>query len=214
MNTYLTTSSKEKPMTVSQVTDNVKGALERLPPIWLVGEISNFKRAGSGHWYFSLKDGQSQIRCNMWRSYTSHVRFRVNDGAEVLVRGSLNVYAPRGEYSLVVEQMEEMGMGRLRMEFERLKAQLQKEGLFEQAHKKPLPLLPRKVGIVTSPTGAAIRDMLRVMRERFAGIHVLIFPARVQGEGASAEIAMGIQWLDNLNCDATIIGRGGGAEED
>ena len=207
---------REKPLTIAQLTFRIKGALEQgFPNLWVIGEISNFKRASSGHWYFSLKDGDAQIRCNMWRSYTHSVQFRPVDGAEILVRGSLNVYAPRGEYSLMVEHMEERGRGRLRQEFERLKAQLMQEGLFERQHKKPLPLLPRKVGVVTSPTGAAIRDILRVLRVRFAGLHVIIFPARVQGKGAAYEIAEGIRYLDQRgDCDVLIVGRGGGSEED
>ncbi|MDJ0835126.1 MAG: exodeoxyribonuclease VII large subunit [Acidobacteriota bacterium] len=208
--------TREKPLSVSQMTRLIKGALEQtFPRVWLVGEISNFKRASSGHWYFSLKDAEAQIRCNMWRSYTHGVPFRPADGAEVLVGGNLNVYAPRGEYSLIVEQMEELGLGRLRAQFERLKARLAAEGLFHPDHKKPLPLLPRKIGIVTSPTGAALRDILRVLGARFAGLHVLIFPARVQGDGAAYEIAEGIRYLDQRGqCDVIIVGRGGGSEED
>jgi len=208
--------SRDRPLSVSQLTHRIKATLERgFPRIWIVGEISNYKRAGSGHWYFSLKDADSQVRCAMWRSYTHQVRFRPTDGAEVLIAGALNVYPPRGEYSLIVEQMEEVGLGRLRAELERLKARLMAEGLFDPAHKKPLPLLPTKVGIVTSPTGAAIRDILRVLRVRFAGLHVLIFPVRVQGEGAAREIAEGIRYLDSHgDCDVLIVGRGGGSEED
>lgn len=208
-------TTREKPLTITDLTQLVKGTLEHFPPMYVVGEISNFKQASSGHWYFSLKDAGAQIRCNMWRTFTRNVQVKVGDGAQVLVRGTFNVYAPRGEYSLVVESIEELGLGRLRQAFERLKAKLQAEGLFERSHKKSLPLLPRKIGVVTSPTGAALRDILRVLQQRFAGIHVLIFPARVQGEGAAQEIAQGIEWLDrNGACDLLIIGRGGGSDED
>ena len=208
-------SSKERPFSIGQLTRLVKGTLEGLPRMYVVGEISNFKRAGSGHWYFSLKDAEAQVRCNMWRSAAARVPFQPADGAEVLVSGSLNVYAPRGEYSLVVESMEELGKGRLRQAFERLKARLQAEGLFDARHKKPLPLLPTRIGVVTSPTGAAIRDILRVLHQRFAGVQVLVFPARVQGEGAAEEIALGIGYLDARgDCDLIIAGRGGGSEED
>lgn len=208
-------STKDKPYSIGDLTRMIKGTLERFPRLYVVGEISNFKRAGSGHWYFSMKDAKSQVRCNMWRSYASKVPFQPKDGTQVLVAGTLNVYEPRGEYSLVVESMEELGKGRLRQAFEQLKAQLQAEGLFDPKHKKPLPLLPRKIGVVTSPTGAAIRDILRVLHHRFAGVQVLIFPARVQGEGAAEEIALGIGWLDAMgDCDLIIAGRGGGSEED
>ena len=207
---------RRNPLTVTQLTGRIKGQLERsFPHVWVVGEISNFKVAGSGHWYFSLKDDRAQIRANMWRSATANVSFRPKDGMEVLVAGSMNVYPPRGDYSLIVESIQEMGLGKLRQEFERLKAKLQAEGLFDPAHKKRLPLLPRKIGLVTSPTGAAVRDILRVLESRFPGLHVLLFPARVQGEGAAEEINAGIRYLDRHgNCDALIVGRGGGSEQD
>lgn len=208
--------SRDRPLSVSRLTIQIKGLLERqFPRIWVIGEISNLKRAGSGHWYFSLKDEQSQIRCNMWRSYTRQVPFSPADGMEILVSASLNVYQPRGEYNLIVDHMEELGLGRLKIEFERLKQKLRAEGLFDADHKKPLPFLPHKIGVVTSPTGAALRDMLQVFRKRFAGVHVLIYPARVQGEGAAGEIAEGIRFLDHHgDCDLIIAGRGGGSEED
>jgi len=208
--------SRDKPLSVSQLTGQVKSTLEsRFPALWIVGEISNLKRANSGHWYFTLKDDKSHLRCNMWRSQAARVPFAAKDGMEILVQGALNVYPPRGEYSLIVNRMEEVGLGRLKVEFERLKAKLQAEGLFDPAHKKPLPLLPRKIGVVTSPTGAAIRDILRVLRMRFPGVHVLLAPARVQGESAATEIAFCIEWLDRHGqCDVIIAGRGGGSEED
>jgi len=209
-------ASRSKPLSITSLTQRVKHTLEAsFPYIWVVGEITNFKRAASGHWYFNLRDANSQVRCNMWRTATGNVRFRPTDGKEVLVSGSLNVYPPRGEYSLIVESMEEVGLGRLRQAFEQLKQKLQAEGLFDPAHKRPLPLLPRKIGVVTSSTGAAIRDILRVLSKRFAGMQVLLYPARVQGEGAGAEIAEGIGWLDRHGgCDLLIVGRGGGSEED
>ena len=208
--------TKANPLTIAGLTQRIKGHLEQgFHHLWVVGEISNFKRASSGHWYFSLKDESAQIRCNMWRSKTGSIGFQPKDGAEVLIYGGLNVYAPRGEYSLIVEQMEERGQGRLRQEFERLKAMLGKEGLFDREHKKPLPFFPRKIGLVTSPTGAAIRDMLSVLCYRFPGIHILICPARVQGRGSAEEIAAAIRILDQEgHCDLIIAGRGGGSEED
>ena len=205
-----------KPLSVSMLTGNIKDLLEQnFGRLCVAGEISNFKRASSGHFYFSLKDSKAQIRCNMWRSYTGGVRFRPADGVQVQVWGSVSVYPPRGEYSLNVEFMEELGKGRLELEFERLKARLGAEGLFDPSHKKPLPFFPRKVGLVTSPTGAALQDMLRVLRHRFEGLHILIYPARVQGDGAAEEIAAGIQELDRRgDCDVIIAGRGGGSRED
>ena len=210
-----TSPAKSNPLTVSQITQLIRDQIERLPRIWLCGEISNFKAASSGHWYFSLKDERAQIRANMWRSAAQRVNFRPRDGMEVLVSGTLGLYPPRGEYNLIVDRIEEMGVGRLRAEFEKLKLKLRGEGLFDNSHKKPLPLLPRKIGIVTSPTGAAIRDMLRVLHVRHGGLHVLIYPARVQGQGAAEEIAAGIEFLDRFgDCDVIIAGRGGGSEED
>lgn len=204
---------KQKQHTVTSLTQLVKRNLECLPPIAVVGEISNFKQASSGHWYFSLKDAGAQVRCNMWRSSTGGVRFRPADGTEVLARGNLNVYAPRGEYNLMVDSLEELGKGRSHADFERLKAKLGAEGLFN--NKKPLPSLPRKIGIVTSPTGAALRDMLHVIEQRFVAVHILVFPSRVQGENAAREIAMAISWLDRQgHCDLIIAGRGGGSAED
>ncbi|CAM2008417.1 exodeoxyribonuclease VII large subunit [Acanthopleuribacter pedis] len=208
-------ANRQNPLSVSQITQLVRDRIEALPRIWLSGEISNFKAAGSGHWYFSLKDERAQIRANMWRSSAQRVTFRPRDGMQVLVSGTLSVYPPRGEYNLIVDRIEEMGLGKLRAEFERLKLQLRAEGLFDAEHKKPLPLLPTKIGIVTSPTGAAIRDMLRVLHHRHGGLHVLIYPARVQGQGAAEEVAEGVQFLDSRGgCDVIIIGRGGGSEED
>lgn len=209
-------NTKSNPLQVSQLTQYVKDALEQgFPAFWLTGEISNFKRASSGHLYFSLKDSQSQIRVNMWRTNATRVNVQLRDGMEVLVFGSLSVYAPRGEYSFVVRHIEELGVGRLQAEFERLKAKLQAEGLFDPVYKKPLPFMPRKIGVVTSPTGAAIRDILRVLRIRFSGVHILIAPARVQGAGAAEEIAGAIHYLDHFGqCDLLIVGRGGGSIED
>lgn len=210
-----TGANKQHPLSVSQITQLIRDRIESVPRIWLCGEISNFKAASSGHWYFSLKDEKAQIRANMWRSAAQRVSFRPRDGMQVLVSGTLGVYPPRGEYNMIVDRIEEMGLGKLRAEFERLKIQLRAEGLFEPDSKKPLPLLPTKIGIVTSPTGAAVRDMLRVLNARHGGLHVLIYPARVQGQGAAAEIAEGVQFLDARGgCDVIIVGRGGGSEED
>lgn len=211
-----TGTDKTSPLSVYQLTMHIKNHLEpAFPRLWLRGEISNFTQARSGHWYFSLKDDQAQIRSTMWRSAAQRVAIRPRDGMDVLVAGSINVYPPRGEYTLNVETLEELGLGSLRQQFEKLKQKLQAEGLFDAEHKKALPFFPRRIGIVTSPTGAAIRDLLRVIQQRFRGPDILIYPARVQGEGAAAEIMQGLQTLDRHGaCDVIIIGRGGGSEED
>ncbi|MCB1050318.1 MAG: exodeoxyribonuclease VII large subunit [Acidobacteria bacterium] len=209
-------SHREKPFSIVQLTLRIKAQLElNFPRVWVVGEISNFRPANSGHWYFSLKDDEAQIRATMWRSSAGRVAFKPKDGMEVLVQGTLNVYPPRGEYALIVETMEPLGQGRLRAEFEALKKRLMAEGLFDTGSKKSLPLLPQKIGLITSPTGAAVRDMIRVLTSRFPGLHIQVFPARVQGDGAGAELAEAVAWMDaHANCDLLIIGRGGGSEED
>lgn len=208
--------NRSMPMSVSQLTQQIKTCLEhRFRGIWLIGQVSNFTRARSGHWYFSLKDEAAQIRVNMWRSMTTRVSVELRDGMEVLVFGTLNVYPPRGEYALIAERLEDRGLGRLKREFDLLKAKLKEEGLFDPQLKKPLPLLPRKIGVVTSATGAAIRDILRVIENRFPGMHLLLYPVSVQGAGAAGEIAQGIEYLDRFGgCDVLIVGRGGGSEED
>ncbi len=207
---------RDKPMTVSQLTSMIKSHLEpEFPQLWMMGEISNFSRASSGHLYFSLKDKGAQIRATMWRSQAQALSINPKDGLEVIVQGGVNVYAPRGEYSLMVTKMEEVGLGRLRQAFDELKLKLHKEGLFDVDRKKTLPMMPKRVGVVTSPTGAAFRDIVRVMRKRYAGVHILLYPVRVQGESAAGEIANAIAILDQqYSCDVLIVGRGGGSEED
>lgn len=201
--------------TVAQLTRRIKALLEKgVGYVWVGGEISNWKLAASGHAYFTLKDQDSQIDGVMFRMRMSKLKFRPDSGIEVLVYGQVSVYEKRGTYQIVVEEMQPKGVGALQLAYEQLRKKLEAEGLFAEEHKKPLPLLPRKIGIVTSPTGAAIRDMLHVLDRRFANIHVLLFPARVQGEGAAKEIARGIETLDRLGMDVIIIGRGGGSLED
>ena len=202
--------------TVSQLNDEIKNLLEtQFSDIWVEGEISNFRIPGSGHFYFTLKDSSSQLRGVCFKSQNRLLKFRPEDGLAVLSRGRLTVYEPRGEYQLVVDYMEPRGLGSLQLAFEQLKAKLQKEGLFDPTHKKPLPLLPQKIAVVTSPTGAVIRDILRVLRRRNRGLHVLIYPVRVQGEGAGQEIASGVRYLDTLpDVDVIITARGGGSIED
>ena len=203
-------------LTVSELTDRIQGVLEtELIDVWVEGEISNLKLAPSGHWYFSLKDEAAQIRAVVWKIDTRLVRFRPKDGMHVLARGSLRVYPPRGEYQLAVQVLEPLGKGSLQQAFEELKAKLQAEGLFEAGRKRPLPMLPRRIGVVSSPSGAVIRDMLRVLRTRYANIELLLYPARVQGDGAAAEIVKGLRVLGRLGgLDVIVLARGGGSLED
>jgi exodeoxyribonuclease VII large subunit len=188
---------------------------ETFPAVWVEGEISNFKLYTSGHAYFTLKDETAQLRCVLFRNRGRRIRFEPTDGLHVLAFGSVEVYAQRGEYQLVVELLEPRGLGALQLAFEQLKERLQREGLFDPARKRSLPRFPRKIGIVTSPTGAALRDMLRVIGRRFGEIHIVIAPARVQGEGAAQEVAQGVRELNALGgVDVIIVGRGGGSLED
>ncbi|MBI4247663.1 MAG: exodeoxyribonuclease VII large subunit [Candidatus Rokubacteria bacterium] len=209
-------SGERKVLTVSELSEQLRAVVEeRFPAVWVEGEISNFKVYASGHAYFTLKDEGAQLRGVLFRNRARRLRFEPGDGQHVLAFGSLEVYAPRGEYQLVVELLEPRGLGALQLAFEQLKARLDAEGLFDPARKRPLPPFPRKIGIVTSPSGAAIRDMLRVIGRRFAGLHIVLAPCRVQGDGAAGEIAQGIADLNALgDVDVIIVGRGGGSLED
>jgi exodeoxyribonuclease VII large subunit len=209
-------STGRRVLTVSQLSQQLRETLEqRFPAVWVEGEISNFKVYGSGHAYFTLKDAGAQVRAVLFRNRTRRVRFEPGDGLHVLAFGAIEVYAPRGEYQLVVELLEPRGLGALQLAYEQLKARLAAEGLFEPARKRALPRFPRKIGIVTSPSGAALRDMLRVIGRRFGELHIVIAPARVQGEGAAEEIVRGIGELNRLgDVDVIIVGRGGGSLED
>ncbi len=210
---------EKKSLTVSQLTRQVSLLLEgKFRSLTVEGELSNVKRAASGHWYFSLKDDQSQIRGVMFRNAAAGLRFEPEDGLEVVVRGHLTVYQQRGEYQVMVSSMEPKGLGALQLAFEQLKAKLDAEGLFAAEHKQSIPFLPRRIGIVTSPTGAVIHDMLTVLERRFDGIPVLFFPVQVQGEMAAPSLVEAIQHLNNLRdsqqIDVLIVGRGGGSVED
>ncbi len=202
--------------TVSRLNKEVRLLLESgLPLLWLEGEISNFATPASGHWYFSLKDAQAQVRCAMWRQRNSTLRFRPKDGMQVLARARVGLYEPRGEYQLIVEHLEEAGEGALRREFEKLKTKLAAEGLFDAGRKRALPVVPRRIGVVTSPTGAAIHDILRVLRARFPPASVLLYPTAVQGAAAIPEIVRAIEAASRRGeCDVLIIARGGGSLED
>jgi exodeoxyribonuclease VII large subunit len=201
---------------VSRLNKEVRLLLESgLPLLWLEAELSNFAAPSSGHWYFSLKDSGAQVRCAMWRMRNQQVRFRPRDGMAVLVRARVGLYEPRGEYQLLVEHMEEAGEGALKREFEKLKARLAAEGLFAAGRKRELPAVPRRIGVVSSPTGAAIHDILRVLRARFPVAPVLLYPTAVQGAAAVPEIVRAIETASRRHeCDVLIVARGGGSLED
>jgi exodeoxyribonuclease VII large subunit len=209
-------SPDRKVLTVSELTARIGEALEeRFPAVWVEGEISNFYLHGSGHAYFTLKDADAQLRAVLFRTRMRRIRFEPADGLHVLAFGAIEVYRQRGEISLVVELLEPKGLGALQLAFEQLKARLQAEGLFDQARKRELPRFPRRIGIATSPTGAAIQDMLRVIGRRYGALNIVISPCRVQGDGAAEEIAQAIRDLNALgDVDVIIVGRGGGSIED
>ncbi|WP_346836926.1 exodeoxyribonuclease VII large subunit [Microbulbifer sp. SAOS-129_SWC] len=203
-------------LSVSDLNREVKQLLEgNIPLLWVGGEISNFAAPSSGHWYFTLKDARAQVRCAMFRGRNRSVRFRPENGREVLIRARVSLYEGRGEYQLIVEHMEEAGFGALMRQLEQLKARLQAEGLFEPARKKPLPFLPANIGIVTSPTGAAVRDMIQVLGRRYPAANIELWPVPVQGQGAAAQIAEAIAAAGRSGRhDLLIVGRGGGSLED
>jgi len=206
----------QKIYTVSALTREVKELLEMsFPRLWVEGEISNLKFHSSGHIYFTLKDESAQIACAMWRSRANQLIFRPGDGMQVLVEGELQVYERGGTYQLIVQQIQPAGVGALQMAFEQLKKKLHAEGLFDEQYKKPLPLYPEKIGIITSPTGAAIRDIVSVGSRRFPCIEIILSPVRVQGEGAAEEIVHAIKNMNEYGeVEVIILGRGGGSMED
>lgn len=202
--------------TISRLVRESRAVLEgSFPMLWLEGEISNYSRPASGHIYFSLKDEAAQVRCAMFRTRNLQLRFTPANGMHVLVRARVTLYEPRGEFQIVVEQMEEAGIGVLQRAFEALKSRLGQEGLFDPAHKRALPATPQRLGVITSPSGAAIRDILSVLKRRYPLLPVLIYPVPVQGEGAGKAIATAINLANERNeCDVLIVGRGGGSLED
>lgn len=201
---------------VSEFTEQISTLLESaFRDVWIEGEVSNYRAAQSGHLYFTLKDARAQIRCVCFRDQVRGLKFRPEDGLHITVRGSLGVYEPRGEYQIYVSYIEPMGLGALQLAFEQLKRKLEAEGLFDEERKKPLPVLPRCIGIVTSPTGAAIRDILRVLKRRFANLRVQLYAVKVQGEGAAGEIAAALKYFNRAKlADVLIVARGGGSLED
>ena len=213
--------AERRVLTVTELTERIKDALEsEFFALHVQGEVSNYKRHQSGHWYFTLKDSHSQLRAVYYRQWNRLMRFEPENGLEVRLRGRLSVYEPRGEYQIIVEVMEPLGVGALQLAFEQQVRRLAAEGLFDEARKRKLPMLPRRVGIVTSPGGAALYDMLRILERRNRGIDVIITPVKVQGTGAAREIVDAIRLLNKhakkpgAEIDVIIVGRGGGSIED
>lgn len=216
-NPAVSASAERDIYTVSQLNAEVRDTLESAFPrsVWVEGELSNVARPASGHMYFTLKDSQAQVRCAMFRGRNSVLGFVPTNGMQVLLRARVSLYDGRGEYQLVVDFMEEAGDGALRRAFEQLKQKLDAEGLFDPARKRPLPALPRAIGVVTSPTGAAIRDILSVLRRRFPAMPLIIYPVPVQGEGAAVQIAAAIRLANaRKDADVLLVARGGGSLED
>lgn len=206
----------KKIYSVSELTRDISLLLEgEFSRVWVEGEVSNFILHTSGHCYFSLKDAESVIACVIFKSSANKLKFDIENGMSLVCSGRIGVYNKRGQYQLYIDKAEPKGVGSLQLAFTQLKEKLFKEGLFDQAHKKPLPYLPETIGIVTSPTGAAIRDMLDIINRRFLNMHIILFPSKVQGETAGSEIVAGIEAFNRLkNVDLIIIGRGGGSIED
>jgi exodeoxyribonuclease VII large subunit len=201
---------------VSELTAQVRDLLERaFRDLWVQGEVSNFRVSPYGHFYFTLKDESAQLRCFVNRKDARFLRLRPEDGLAVTLRGSLSVYEQRGEYQLLVSYLEPVGVGALQLAFEQLKARLAAEGLFAAERKKPLPMLPQRIGLITSPRGAAIADMIRILRRRYENLHLRLYPVRVQGEGAADEIVEAIRLLNRHRAaDVILLARGGGSLED
>ena len=213
---YLESDKTDRPLSITEFTRRVKALLETgLPPLWVRGEISNFRRQSSGHCYFSLKDAGSQLPCVLFRGDAARAEGVLRDGMQVLAYGSVNIYEPRGAYQLIVREVQEDGQGRLQMEFERLKKALAAEGLFDPARKRSIPKMPSTVGFITSPTGAAAQDFLRILKRRGWWGRVILMPVRVQGAEAAREMAAMLEFAATLPfLDALVIGRGGGSLED
>jgi exodeoxyribonuclease VII large subunit len=207
---------QRRALSVSELTARLRTVVEReFFDVYVEGELSNFRRHSSGHWYFSLKDDGASLRCASFRMQNRMIRFVPADGLHVIARGRLSIYDVRGEYQLIIEHLEPVGAGALQLALEQLKKRLADDGLFSVERKRPLPILPRCIGVVTSPTGAAIRDILRVLKRRNEAVSVMIAPVRVQGDGAASEIARGLRLLNSrTEVDAIIVGRGGGSTED
>jgi exodeoxyribonuclease VII large subunit len=201
---------------VAELTARISGVLStQFSNLWVEGEVSNYHAAQSGHLYFTLKDANAQVKCVCFRTQAMRLKFRPEDGLKLIVRGSISVYEPRGEYQIYVEHIEPSGVGALQLAFEQLKKRLEAEGLFDEARKKPLPLLPRRIGVVTSPRGAAVRDIIRILRRRFPNLHLIVYPVRVQGDGAAEDIVSALKYFNRKQLvDVILLARGGGSIED
>lgn len=211
----LSTPTDRQVLSVSQLNGQVRQLLEALPLFWVEGEISNLSRPSSGHWYFTLKDANAQIRCAMFKNRNLAVRCAVKDGDKVLLRAKVSLYEGRGDYQLIVEHLEPAGLGDLQQQFEQLKLRLAAEGLFDEAHKQELPYLPGRIAVITSPTGAAVRDVIQVLKKRMPYCAVLVVPVAVQGAGAAGQIAAAIERVNReALAEVIILGRGGGSLED
>jgi len=202
--------------TVSSLTREIRERLEsHFPLVWVSGEVSNLRRPVSGHYYFTLKDAQAQLRAVLFKGNHQNMRYKPEEGRQILCRGRITVFEPRGDYQLIVDYLEPAGLGALAQAFEALKTRLAAEGLFEAAHKKTLPFLPRRLALVTSPTGAVVRDFLRLLQSRFPNVHVLVYPVKVQGVEAAGEIVRALQDLPHYpGIDLIVLARGGGSLED
>jgi exodeoxyribonuclease VII large subunit len=209
-------TDKTKIYTVSTLSEELKNLLEaHFDFVWVEGEISNFRSPLSGHFYMVLKDEKAQIRAVMFRPQTRYLKFMPQDGMKVIVRGRVAIYEPRGEYQVVLDYMEPLGVGALALAFEQLKQKLASQGIFDESVKKPLPFLPQRVAVITSPTGAAIRDFLKIIRRRFANLEIIVVPVKVQGEGAAAEMVEALALVNReLDVDVIVLTRGGGSLED
>jgi exodeoxyribonuclease VII large subunit len=211
-----TNNQSPKIYTVSQLTEEIQGLIEeRFDFVWVEGEISNFSAPSSGHYYMVLKDEKAQIRAVMFRLQSRYLRFLPENGMKVIAQGRIGIYAPKGEYQIILDYLEPMGVGALALAFEQLKKKLASQGIFDKEIKKPLPYLPQRVAVITSPTGAAIRDFLNVIRRRFANIDITVVPVRVQGNEAASDIVKALQLVnEQLNIDVIVLTRGGGSLED
>jgi exodeoxyribonuclease VII large subunit len=207
---------RRRVLTVSELTEHIRLLLEeRFFEVWVEGEISNSRHWNTGHFYFTLKDASAQIKGVVFRSALRYLRFKPHDGLRVVARGRLTVYDPKGEYQIVCEHLEPAGLGALQLAFDQLKQRLGAEGLFDQSRKRPLPVLPRKIGVVTSLDGAAVRDIVQVLRRRYPNVHIVIRPTRVQGDGAAIDVARALRAIGRVrDVDVVIVGRGGGSLED
>ncbi len=212
---FQSSDNQRQILSVSQLNRLAKSTLEQLPLLWIEGEISNFANPSSGHWYFTLKDKNAQVRCAMFRNRNQAVRFRATQGTQVLVRAKISLYEGRGDYQIIVEHMEEAGLGRLHREFERLKQKLSDQGLFETQKKQTIPQWPLHIGVITSPTGAAIKDVCSVLKRRCPGLAITVVPTSVQGNQAADEIRQALHLAENSGLfDVILLTRGGGSLED